>query len=142
MMKTKNRALNFFGKMIISKMFILGLAACATSQVYQNNYQVREGDFSQSIHVSRDDKAYKRHQKEIVSNCPTKLYINTQEAGRYLVGEHSSYDLVPGNYTFQVENCQGRCSTYDVDFVVDSEVPAPSFVLSVDLSGKPFIIRK
>lgn len=123
-------------------MFVLGLAACATTQKDKHIYQVKLSDESQLVNISRDGKAYQRNQNGIVSDCSTILYINGEKVGDYTLSEQSSYYLEPGNYTLQVKNCQGRCSSYDVDFVISSNSEPPAFTLSLDLSGKPFIIKR
>lgn len=138
----KNIALNFLGKTIALIALALGLVACAAGPLHENLYQTKIDNNSQLIQVLRDDKLYKRYQKEDVKDCPIAFYINDKKVGNYLVNEQSSYYLEPGSYIFQVENCQGRCSAYDVEYVVNPDSYPASFVLSVDLSGKPFIIRK
>ena len=141
-MKSENAVLNFFGKIIVIMTFFLVLSACATTNEKRSLYQVKMTNDSQIINVSRDAKTYGRDQRKGVIDCPIEFYINGDKVRGFSVNEQSSYYLEPGSYTLQVENCHGRCSAYDMDFIVNSKTTGSSFILSIDLSGKPFIIRK
>lgn len=140
-MKTKNSVLRSFCKIPTTLMVVISLVGCTTTDISHSGYQVKQSADSQLIKVSRDSKEYCRNKAD-TQDCPITFYINNKNAGDYLVNEQLDYYLEPGDYYLQVKNCQGRCSAYGLDVVVKAQISPPTFILSLDAKGNPFIIRK
>ena len=92
------------------------------------------------INIERDRKI-SDNSKLTEDSCPIDFYINDQRVGSYLVNEQQEYYLSPGSYSFRVENCLGQKSIYDMDLHVSGGEYYQDYILSVDVKGKPFIIK-
>lgn len=118
------------------------IAGCATTlQKSSDVYKTKIDENNQVLVVTRDNKACADTSAD-PQKCPTVFYINDTNVGSYLANESNEYYLAPGQYEFQVSNCQGRCSTYDLKMTITKEIAPTNLLLSIDLKGKPFIIKK
>ncbi|PWD83604.1 hypothetical protein [Ignatzschineria cameli] len=137
----KKRFLKIVGKGFIAT-FLLHLMVLTTVNAAVEYYPPLEGNSTDKflVNVERDRKIGD-NSKLTENSCPIELYINDQNVGSYLINEHQQYYLSPGSYSFRVENCLGQKSVYDMDMSVNNSQYYQDYILSVDVKGKPFIIK-
>lgn len=122
----------------------LGLVAC-TSNPYSKpsnlRFQENKHGNSQIINVKRDENLC-ANDTEIAQSCPINFYIDNIQAGRFYINNAATYHLKPEIYNFKVKNCTSgsECKTCDVDLRPD-QLKDRNFILSVDKTGKPFILN-
>lgn len=134
--------IQFLGKYVSYLAFALFATGCAAlTDINTEIYQQKTSESTQLVKVSRDSKTYSCNGVK-QEDCPIYFYINNTKVGAYLANEQSDYHLEPGNYIFKVTNCQDYCSSYELDTVINGKPENEEFELSVDLKGKPFIIKQ
>lgn len=122
------------GKCLSIVPIALVIFGCA-STINHEAYAVNNEKTEPIINVTRDNQSG----SENAQKCNTNFYINGTKVGDFAIKDTSNYQLVSGQHSFSVDNCQGMDSKHSIDFEIKQN-EAQKFTLSADSDGKPFII--